>query len=96
MRVMTDVKDLNDSFDEELFPMFDDISLDSGVLNVVMRDGRQYVINKQRPNKQIWLSSPISGPGRFSYQQKSDSWIQVRSGVELKTLLEAEFNSEFR
>ena len=24
-----------------------------------------YVINKQTPNKQIWLSSPISGPKRY-------------------------------
>ena len=24
-----------------------------------------YVINKQTPNKQIWLSSPISGPQRY-------------------------------
>jgi frataxin len=25
------------------------------------------VINKQPPNKQIWLSSPISGPKRFDW-----------------------------
>jgi frataxin len=26
-----------------------------------------YVLNKQPPNKQIWLSSPISGPKRFDF-----------------------------
>ena len=25
------------------------------------------MINKQRPNKQIWLSSPVSGPKRFDF-----------------------------
>jgi frataxin len=27
-----------------------------------------WVINKQPPNKQIWLSSPLSGPKRYDYQ----------------------------
>lgn len=26
-----------------------------------------YVINKQPPNKQIWLSSPVSGPKRYDW-----------------------------
>lgn len=26
-----------------------------------------YVINRQSPNKQIWLSSPISGPKRYDF-----------------------------
>lgn len=26
-----------------------------------------YVLNKQPPNRQIWLSSPISGPKRYDY-----------------------------
>lgn len=26
-----------------------------------------YVLNKQPPNQQIWISSPISGPCRFGY-----------------------------
>uniref|UniRef100_A0A914RUA2 Frataxin n=1 Tax=Parascaris equorum TaxID=6256 RepID=A0A914RUA2_PAREQ len=30
----------------------------------VGRDKGTYVINKQTPNRQIWLSSPISGPKR--------------------------------
>ena len=25
------------------------------------------MINKQRPNKQIWLSSPVSGPKRYDF-----------------------------
>lgn len=27
-----------------------------------------YVINRQSPNRQIWLSSPTSGPKRYDFQ----------------------------
>jgi frataxin len=42
-----------------------DVSLASGVLNVSIPEYGTYVINKQTPNRQIWLSSPLSGPYRF-------------------------------
>lgn len=42
---------LTDSLDEALYPWLDDVALDSGVLTVVMRDGKTFVINKQRPTK---------------------------------------------
>lgn len=32
-----------------------------------------YVVNKQPPNKQIWLSSPKSGPKRYD-------WVAVGEG----------------
>ena len=42
-----------------------DVTLASGVLSLVLPDPfGTYVINKQSPNKQIWLSSPRSGPIR--------------------------------
>jgi frataxin len=60
-----------------------------------------YVINKQPPNKQIWLSSPITGPKRFDWvvlgeaqNQKegggSGEWIYLRDGTTLSELLEQE------
>jgi len=55
---------------EELFErdarMIDaDVTLASGVLKVTIPNHGTYVINKQTPNLQIWLSSPYSGPARF-------------------------------
>lgn len=47
--------------------MFDEINYADGVLTIEMTDGRAYVLNKQAPNMQVWLSSPISGPQRFEY-----------------------------
>jgi frataxin len=39
----------------------------AGVLNITYPPNGTYVLNKQPPNKQIWLSSPISGPKRFDW-----------------------------
>ena len=85
---------MTDTLDEAVYPFLDDVQLDSGVLTVVMRGGQTYVINKQRPTKQVWLSSPITGPQRFEYQL--EKWLQVRTGEDLIVLLETEFNGEFR
>jgi frataxin len=42
-----------------------DVSYSMGVLTVQIGPPvGTYVINKQTPNRQIWLSSPISGPKR--------------------------------
>ena len=39
----------------------------AGVLTLDFPPHGTYVMNKQPPNKQIWLSSPVSGPKRFDY-----------------------------
>lgn len=54
--------DLSDALDNLESGIFEDINYADGVLNIEMHDGRAYVLNKQAPNMQIWLSSPISGP----------------------------------
>jgi len=70
-------------------------------LNVDMGDKGTYVLNKQPPNKQIWLSSPSSGPKRFDWvlwsegqDQKEGSgvgdWIYLRDGTSLTTLIKSE------
>ena len=72
--------------------MFEDINYADGVLTIEMSDSRCYVLNKQAPNLQIWLSSPISGPQRFEYELEAEKWVQVRTDEELVSLLEREFN----
>jgi len=66
---------LTDALDETAHPIFDDINFADGVLNIEMTDKRAYVINKQAPNMQIWLSSPITGPQRFEYHLDTEKWI---------------------
>ncbi|XP_074585204.1 frataxin, mitochondrial [Curcuma longa] len=36
-----------------------------------------YVINKQTPNRQIWLSSPVSGPSRFDWDATTNTFIYI-------------------
>ncbi|KAI9223058.1 hypothetical protein BC828DRAFT_338952, partial [Blastocladiella britannica] len=57
-----------------------DVSLSSGVLTLHLGTGRTYVINKQPPNMQLWLSSPISGPRRFDYHSELRDWVDARPG----------------
>ena len=76
----------------------------SGVLNITVPSIGVYVLNKQPPNKQIWLSSPISGPKRYDWVVEGDhmdekegtrdyirgQWIYLRDGSNLTTLLNKE------
>ena len=54
-----------------------DYNIASGVLSINMGSKGSYVINKQSPNKQIWWSSPISGPKRFEYDVNTTKWYEV-------------------
>ncbi|KAI0214327.1 Frataxin, mitochondrial [Lamellibrachia satsuma] len=87
---------LNDAFEDlaesDLTPEDYDVLFASGVLTVRI-GGRHgtYVINKQTPNKQIWLSSPISGPKRYDF--KDGTWIYKHDGVSLHNVLTAEMSS---
>lgn len=61
----------------------------SGVLNLTLPPYGTYVLNKQPPNLQIWMSSPVSGPSRFEYVD--GSWVHHRKeGVRLGELLSGE------
>uniref|UniRef100_A0A5F8GNG3 Frataxin, mitochondrial n=1 Tax=Monodelphis domestica TaxID=13616 RepID=A0A5F8GNG3_MONDO len=67
----------------------------SGVLTIKLGgDLGTYVINKQTPNKQIWLSSPTSGPKRYDWTGKN--WVYVHDGVSLHELLEMEFSQTLK
>ncbi|GAA5912079.1 ferroxidase [Sporobolomyces salmoneus] len=63
----------------------------SGVLTVKLGEGKgTYVINKQPPNKQIWLSSPLSGPKRYDFDPKEKVWFYARDGSTMHGLLNEE------
>lgn len=78
----------------------------AGVLNISVPAIGTYVLNKQPPNKQIWLSSPISGPKRYDWiiegdrmHEKQDTrefangqWVYLRDGSNLTELLNAELS----
>lgn len=59
-----------------------DIAISDGVLSVGLADGAQFVINRQEPLRQIWLSSP-EGPARFDYAPSMNTWHHESTGDEL-------------
>lgn len=69
-----------------------EVEYSSGVLTLTLGDKGTYVINKQPPNKQIWLSSPLSGPKRYDYFPEQDSWYYARDGSSIGGLLEEELS----
>ena len=73
-----------------------DLSFESGVLSIDCGLKGVFVINKQGPNRQLWLASPLSGPLR--YELCSGCWTNTRDGhnlyVRLKTELETMFGAD--
>lgn len=66
-----------------------------------------YVLNKQPPNKQIWLSSPLSGPKRYDWCASGDGqgegggtpagqWVYSRDGSTLDQLIHEEIGVDLQ
>ncbi|XP_075503329.1 frataxin, mitochondrial [Primulina tabacum] len=67
-----------------------DVDYGNEVLTLKLGRLGTYVINKQTPNRQIWMSSPVSGPSRFDWDQHSRAWIYRRTTQDLSKVLETE------
>ncbi|XP_038660017.1 frataxin, mitochondrial [Scyliorhinus canicula] len=84
-----------DLSDQPFIPKDYDVSFANGVLTIHVGETLgTYVINKQTPNRQIWLSSPISGPKRYDWTGKK--WVYSHDGVCLHELLAKEFSATFK
>ncbi|KAF8529459.1 Frataxin [Gautieria morchelliformis] len=70
-----------------------EVEYSSGVLTLILGDKGTYVINKQPPNKQIWLSSPLSGPKRYDFSQTRGAWYYSRDGKTLGSFLKEELET---
>lgn len=82
---------------EQLLPPTFDAEYSQGVLTIKFNSETIYVLNKQPPNEQIWLSSPFSGPKRFEWNFELNSWRDVRnSEVELINFLQSEFSRDLK
>lgn len=98
-RLLVRLEDMQDAREDV------DVEYASGVLTLAFSPSepgarpRTYVINKQPPNKQIWLSSPISGPKRYDWvlnagaaedDETAGQWIYLKDGSALNDLLRDE------
>ena len=75
---------------EEMIGEAADVDLQDGILNIEPDVGGVYIINKHRPNKQIWLASPKSGASHYGYDEVAKIWIGTRDGANLSARLNDE------
>ncbi len=68
-----------------------DVDLEQGILSVELDSGGQYVINKHKPNRQIWMSSPTSGASHFEYVAET-GWTATRGTGNLNQILAQELS----
>lgn len=64
-----------------------DVDFSGDVLNLTIGDRGTFVLNKQEPNKQIWLSSPVSGPLRYDLDVEALDWVNTRDRSLLSAVL---------
>lgn len=69
-----------------------DIDFNGDILTIINESGT-FVINKQSAAREIWLSSPISGPHHFAMRE--GKW-RARSEDTLYDLLSRELKIELR
>jgi frataxin len=67
-----------------------DMSNAMGVLTIRLGSKGTYVLNKQSPNRQVWWSSPVSGPRRYGWDEATKTWTNSRDGHGMIQALEQE------
>lgn len=60
-----------------------ELSLSQGVLKLDLGSHGSWVINKQAPNKQLWWSSPVSGPKRYEYIDGTEKKSQATDELKI-------------
>ena len=55
-----------------------DTDLRDGILTVDLDSGGHYVVNKHAPNREIWVSSPVSGAWHFAFDENQRQWLDTR------------------
>ncbi|MBC8022029.1 MAG: iron donor protein CyaY [Burkholderiales bacterium] len=57
-----------------------DVDLESGILTISSADGGKVIINRQTPNREIWVAARSGG---FHFAWRDGEWRDTRSGHEL-------------
>jgi frataxin-like iron-binding protein CyaY len=63
-------------------PEFEDLEVQDELLKVIFSKRRVFVINRQAAKEEIWLSSPVTGPSQFSFDEAAAVWTN-KFGREL-------------
>jgi CyaY protein len=57
-----------------------DVDLESGILTITCPDGSRIIVNRQTPNREIWVAARSGG---FHFRHVEGAWRDTRSGDEL-------------
>jgi CyaY protein len=57
-----------------------DVDLEGGVLTVECPDGSRIIVNRQTPNREIWVAARSGG---FHFTSREGAWRDTRSAEEL-------------
>mmetsp|Transcript_16049 Transcript_16049/g.52284 ORF Transcript_16049/g.52284 Transcript_16049/m.52284 type:complete len:158 (+) Transcript_16049:17-490(+) len=71
--VLESLEDLADSAPDTQI----EVECAADVLNLGV-GAHSFVLNKQAPNLQLWLSSPVRGPLRYDFDTATARWISTR------------------
>lgn len=61
-----------------------DADLEGGILTIECPDASKVIVNKQAPNREIWVAARAGG---FHYRLADGEWRDTRSGEELHAAL---------
>jgi frataxin len=67
-----------------------DCELSAGVLNIYTNNRGTFIINRNIPRQELWLSSPLSGGAHFTYADKK--WLNTRTNESFEALLFSELD----
>ena len=54
--------------------------LESGILTITCPDASRIIVNRQTPNREIWVAARSGG---FHFAQREGAWRDTRGGEEL-------------
>ena len=57
-----------------------DVDLESGILTITCPDASRVIVNRQTPNREIWVAARSGG---FHFAAREGAWRDTRSGEEL-------------
>lgn len=93
--VETTLDNIYDTIDKKEYSFIENMNLVDNVLTINMKGNKTYVLNIQKPTRQLWVSSPFSGPKRFEYNDVLSKWIDIHNDkISLYELINEEINKE--
>ena len=57
-----------------------EVDLESGILTITCPDASRIIVNRQTPNREIWVAARSGG---FHFSSREGAWRDTRSGEEL-------------